>query len=764
MWRVAIVLVMVLSLGLVMAVPAAATDPGTTVTLTVPDNVYRPAEFVVSSTATNSGTAYTNVRFNITVSGPEAFTGDRADTFTITGVNGSSETQGINDTFVLVDGDWVGYWGPVGGFPLLDPYSVPSTFTVEMCDVATAPLGNYDVTVELVDLTPEPDVILATATDSFSLSADTLYVGTTEYEYQFNTIQDAIGAAEAGDTINVAAGTYDEQVAIGKSLTLVGSGDATIIQPSGPVLTATTSIPWIGGGTGTMSAIVSVLTAGDEVTIRDLEIDGSLITSKTTTWVGGLVYLETSGKIEGVTVNGGSTLPDRTAGIFAAAINEPTSLEVTGCTVEVYTRAGIYALGGKMTANYHDNEINGPGSISEGVPNGIFFLEGANGSATYNVVTDLAYNPEVPDIYQSTGIGTYGAGTNVRFAYNTVYGVQNAFVLAKDTSGTIVEYNEVYDCHTGVKFEGGASNSIIRYNDIHDNDFAIRGGVGMGTGNVVNFNNFANNPGPEWFGDEDATYEGAVCNLSEVYDLDATLNWWGDISGPEHEVPFEAEVWPKNPGGIGDTVSDQVNYEPWLTRPFETVLADNIAYFGFPMVHLNTGWNIFSTPVALDPDCDTWGDYLTLGDSLAVDPLANAYYFDGQNQRFEQVLGDYPLNPCDAIYVKMTEPDIAAILCSPGTSVPSKDLYAGWNLVSLALLDEQTMPVSLALSTVGTVTGDMTGWDLVVSPPVNQAPWMEVRGTEDGYNMEITEGYWVFMINDGTLAGFTFTPMSLGER
>jgi hypothetical protein len=40
--------------------------------------------------------------------------------------------------------------------------------------------------------------------------------------------------------------------------------------------------------------------------------------------------------------------------------------------------------------------------------------------------------------------------------------------------------------------------------------------------------------------------------------VDATLNWWGHASGPTH---------PDNPDGTGDAVSDNVNYEPWLTNP-----------------------------------------------------------------------------------------------------------------------------------------------------------------------------------------------------
>lgn len=380
------------------------------------------------------------------------------------------------------------------------------------------------------------------------------------------TIGAGIGVVDVGGTVIVAAGTYDEQVVITQSLTLQGAGDTTVIQPSGPVLAPTTSIPWISASTKAMSAIVSVEATGGTVIIKDLKIDGSLITSKVTTWVGGLVYLETSGKVEGVTVNGGSTLPDRTAGIFAAAITNSASLEVTGCTVEVYTRAGIYALGGVLVADYHHNVINGPGPISTGVPNGMFFLEGATGSATYNTITDLGYTGVGE--YRSTGIGTYNAGVDIVFSHNEISLVQNAFALSTGTIGTIVEYNNIYNNHTGVRIEANAANSIIQYNDIHDNDFAIRCGATMGDGNEAHYNNFVNNPGVLWVNEDEAepnTYVGAVCNVHPTFILDATNNWWGHASGPSGDdgrTNKKGKVI-----GKGDSVSANVEWDPWLPQP-----------------------------------------------------------------------------------------------------------------------------------------------------------------------------------------------------
>jgi len=696
-------LVLVLSFSLVTAVPAAAN--GTTTTLTVPDNVYRPAEFVASSTTTNSGTAYDTVRFNITVDGPVDFTGDRANTFTITKVNGSSETQGINDTFTLVGGDWVGYWGPETGFPLTDGYDATSTFTIEMCDVTTAPLGNYDVTVELVDLSPEPDVTLATATDSFSLGTDTLYVGTTQYQYQFTTIQSAVDAA-TGTTITCAAGTYTEAVTIppGVDLTIVGAG-------------------------------------------RDV-----------TTWI---APADDPSRMHCIKCN--------LSGYSAGA----TALDVSGFTFNVEDNAistsGIailinHAEEANLYLDIYDNQFVETTVIPDETANSMLLchnryavrVDGVAPVKIYNNLDDTTggicmSNTRAFDIYNNIFDGGsdalhigYGCPTDTTVGDHHIY--NNTFMNASNAYPDPPWPSVFFTYHgsgTGMTF----LPNIIENNTFEDNDIAI--GYSMESDitypdDVIQFNDFAGNT-------EAITVWGAHATT-----VDAENNWWGNASGPKQATT--------NPRGEGDEVSDNVDYQPWLTRGFQTVLDDNIAYFGYAWVNLSAGWNIASTPIALDPDADTWGEYVALGDpDLHIHATNPAYSFNTQTGIFELLTGSYQLKPCDAIYVRMSEADIAPILYSPNVSVPSKDVYSGWNLVGLANLDE--MSVADALISIETVPGCpfCIGYSLVVSPPMNQTPWSCPPEDWDNTEMEPTKGYWVFMINDGTLAGFTFTPQSLPD-
>ena len=187
-------------------------------------------------------------------------------------------------------------------------------------------------------------------------------------------------------------------------------------------------------------------------------------------------------------------------------------------------------------------------------------------------------------------------------------------------------------------------------------------------------------------------------------------------------------------------------------------LAGGFTYiFGVP-ISLATGWNTFSTPISLDPAHNTLSTILS---GLSYDQV---FGFNATTQAWVTLTGSYELKPCDAIYIHMISPATISLVVNQNlTSPPTRSLSPGWNLVSLANLSD--MPANQALVSVEEVLGGNIGYTQVLSLAIgNQSGWTYIKGntiSQTGTSgwMKPIEGYWVFMINSGTLAGFTTTPV-----
>lgn len=275
--------------------------------------------------------------------------------------------------------------------------------------------------------------------------------------FEFSSIQAAINAADEGDTINVAPGTYDEQVVIDKSLTLQGAGDTTIIKPSSAdkLTQVFDGLFWFGGTKNIAGIIVANVLNGSPVTVKNLKVDESLVTTKPSEWdyLAGIFYRETGGTVDKVTVagTGAWSSVDRAYGMYLSAGTNIVTVEVKDSTITNFDKNGIEAMGDKLTANIHDNTITGRGVINDEVQNGVNIGRDAIATVNYNTISNLAYEPKTS---YATGILAwhYVLPTGVSFTANG---------------------NNITNCQVGVSFEG--ANGTAQGNTVAGGEVGLTG-------------------------------------------------------------------------------------------------------------------------------------------------------------------------------------------------------------------------------------------------------------------------------------------------
>jgi len=195
------------------------------------------------------------------------------------------------------------------------------------------------------------------------------------------------------------------------------------------------------------------------------------------------------------------------------------------------------------------------------------------------------------------------------------------------------------------------------------------------------------------------------------------------------------------------------------------------------MVPLYNGWNIRSTPIALENG--SWGSVASLGDGLEFDA---ALRYDSENQSWGYVGANYSIKPLEGIYTHAVAKDQLGLIFKRGiTSPPVRQLYSGWNLIGLSRMPwEPEMQVNEALISIEQASGGR-GYTMVISPyqhldyssefrykdwsfgsytwQFRQDPWTYTASGGNAPLMTNIGGYWVFMENPDTLAGFSYTPV-----
>jgi len=324
----------------------------------------------------------------------------------------------------------------------------------------------------------------------------------------YNTIQAAITAADSSDTISVAAGTYNEDVTINKSLTLQGENRET------------TEIKF---GYSSYPSASPLTISADGVTVSGFTIRSG-------------PYIEPSWTI---TVEGDSTLLTN-----LKVVKEP--LKWANNTPKV---AGAATFVSPNVAGFTLTD-----STIDSAWNGIYSREGASNVIIRNV--SFTYPGEYAILLKSI-IGA----TVTRNTFRCTNAPSSCGVIVtRGSDDIVIEENQFIGFdktkvrHVGILLQAYAAGDIGRV-DIFKNEIS-NFNIGVEVENVatpgihINFNKITGN-----------TY--GVNNLAPSA-VDATMNWWGHATGADHAIN------PHGTGKGGGVVSNNVTFIPWYATSTTT--------------------------------------------------------------------------------------------------------------------------------------------------------------------------------------------------
>ncbi len=366
----------------------------------------------------------------------------------------------------------------------------------------------------------------------------------------YTSIQSAIDDASSDDTINVAAGTYPEQVTINKALTLNGVGDTTIIQ-SPDILTSTFS----DSASHAIKPVVTVI--GANATLSQFKIDGLSKGNANNRFVGIGLY-NASGNLNNITVMGIRDNPlsgvQHGVGIYAYnADSSPRSLTVSNNTVIDYQKNGMNFTGAGLSVDVDANTVTGAGAQTQIAQNGIQLSNGATGTIQNNTVSGNLCD------HASCGSNWYTQ-------------TQSAGIMLVSASGPVmISGNQVSTSDMGIYDQHTTDIATIQNNTLSNNRYfgilLADGDVSISGGSIAGSDIGVFNP-------SDRTESASTPRVSGVqitgdtvglqndaaYGVNATNNWWGSA----------------NPD-FGSIISGDVSHDPWFINSERTILSDAVS-------------------------------------------------------------------------------------------------------------------------------------------------------------------------------------------
>lgn len=787
-WRVVIAVVLAASLGMVMVMPVAAAVGPATVT-PYPPNMSNAAEYSITFT-TNEDLAITadddiRIRFPADTVVPGAYNNT---SISINGTDVDTGVAGVDVTVTPATREFiidvpediaagtltVVFKGPVPGpnAGIVNP-STKGFYTLQVStsrEVSWVESYEYEITGPMGPV----DLYLKHVAEC----------GYIEHEYvnSYDYIQEALDMADTlfldgpywgwygyaempgecnyvGARVEVHPGTYDEMIVIDTPFVEVVAPDGATIDADGlePSDSNYPAAVAITAGGVTFDGF-TVINAGVGV-----DADG--------TWPD--VDLDTYADIKGILVymdSAKNQVPIHDAEEVVIADTYAWMARVNILNNEVYgsTAHGIAAWSACVLVtgnNVHDNEFDG--FFGYDVFVGVETLDPTAFTHGLSACTEINDNT-----FADNGEGRDEFDIDYPSTDN---GIQIWSAYANPPETIYIVGNEIYrNSNAGIYLGDGIQDKvIIKLNQIEDNDvFGISSHMRYPKYDIVCiYNDIAGNLVwgiKNWEGVDDVW----LPDDDDV--LIATLNYFGHLSGPScGPAPVAHDPSQQSLAlGQGDAVSHWVEYKWWLTDSFKDVRDDLIRYYGSdcydegyvvqttPIVPLYQGWNTMSTPVALDQRADTMGEIAALGGWMQNYVIGYSY---DPVSGWDLLDANFQLKPLEAVYVRMAGPDTLPILLRATNYMPARDLAAGWNLVgpNFGFWSQNTwsMPVDETLSSIA------GSWGVALSPdmPGQQEAWACTPATAHDEDMYVGDGYWVFVTQPTTLAGFRMAPWYLQD-
>jgi len=193
--------------------------------------------------------------------------------------------------------------------------------------------------------------------------------------------------------------------------------------------------------------------------------------------------------------------------------------------------------------------------------NGIYLTTSAN----YNVVDDNNCSNNNWGIYLTATSGSTDGYNTI--SNNSCFHNYHGIKLSRNNYNTIS--NNTCSNNPGENFGVGISlsestNNVIQNNTLTGNEIGIFLSASS-KNNIAHYNTIT--------GNSDYGID-AVNNDGET--IDARHNWWGDETGPYHPTG--------NPGGEGDNISDNADFEPWMRTPDGKPVAQIISILPNPAI------------------------------------------------------------------------------------------------------------------------------------------------------------------------------------